>query len=159
SALKGNFTGSVPPYGYRKAVIDGRKTLVPDETERHVVRDIFEMYAFRLLGEKAIVRALNQRLIPSPKGGLWGVTTIRRILQNEAYTGVNVFGKYETVKVHRLDDLHDRRNKLVQRDRKAWERSPIGRTHEPIIEPELFERAQAVRLQRGGGRRGGVRNR
>jgi Site-specific recombinases, DNA invertase Pin homologs len=159
SALKGNFTGSIPPYGYRKAVIDGRKTLVPDEAESAVVREIFRLYTANRLGDKAIAIVLNERGIPSPKGGAWGVTTIQRILQNEAYTGVNVFGKYETVKVHSLTDLHDRRKKLVQRDKSEWERSVIGRTHEPIIDQEMFRAAQEIRLQRGGGRRGGVRNR
>lgn len=159
SALKGNFTGSVPPFGYRKVTAGGRKTLVPDEEKSEIVREIFEMYTAMGLGEKAIVSELNRRLVPSPKGGVWGVTTIRRILQNEAYTGVNVFGKYETVKVHSLTDLHDRRKKLVQRDRSEWERPAIGRTHEAIISPEMFRAAQEIRLIRGGGRRGGIRNR
>jgi len=159
SAMKGNFTGSIAPFGYRKALVDGRKTLVPDEHESRIVRDIFELYTAHKLGEKAIANVLNERLIPSPKGGVWGSTTIQRILQNEAYMGVNVFGKYETIKVHSLTDLHDRRKKLVQRDKKMWERSSIGRTHEAIVEPEMFRAAQDIRLQRGGGRRGGIRHR
>jgi DNA invertase Pin-like site-specific DNA recombinase len=159
SALKGNFIGSIPPYGYRKAVIDGRKTLVPDEAERAVVREIFRLYTAHKLGDKAIASVLNERRIPSPKGGVWGVTTIQRILQNEAYTGVNVFGKYETVKVHSLTDLHDRRKKLVQRDKSEWERPAVGKTHEAIIAPEWFQAAQEIRMRRGGGKRGGVRNR
>lgn len=159
SAMKGNFTGSIPPYGYKKAVINGRKTLVPDENESKIVREIFELYTAHKLGEKAIVKVLNERFIPSPKGGVWGITTIQRILQNEAYTGVNVFSKYETIKVHSLTDLHDRRKKLVQRNKTDWERSAIGQTHEAIIEPEVFRAAQEIRLKRGGGRRGGIRNR
>lgn len=159
SAMKGNFTGSVAPYGYKKTTVDGRKTLVPDERESEIVREIFTLYTAHKLGEKKIAKALNERLIPSPKGGVWGVTTIQRILQNEAYTGVNVFGKYETVKVHSLTDLHDRRKKLVQRDKASWERSAVGPTHEAIVSPELFQAAQDIRLKRGGGRRGGVRNR
>lgn len=159
SAMKGNFTGSIAPFGYKKAVINGRKTLVPDENESKIVREIFEMYTAHKLGEKAIVNVLNERLIPSPKGGVWGITTIQRILQNEAYTGVNVFSKYETIKVHSLTDLHDRRKKLVQRNKTDWERSAIGLTHEAIIEPQVFRAAQEIRLKRGGGRHGGIRNR
>mgnify|MGYP001199961404 CR=1 FL=1 len=158
SALKGNFTGSIPPFGYKKAMIDGRKTLVPDEAASGVVREIFRLYTACKLGDKAIAAALNERGIPSPKGGRWGATTVQRILQNEAYTGVNVFGKYETVKVHSLTDLHNRRNKLVRRDRSKWERAAMGQTHEPIIDPDLFRAAQEIRRLRGGGR-GGVRRR
>jgi len=54
--------------------------------------------------------------------------------------------------------MADRSKKLVQRDRETWERCAF-KTHEPIIEDETFQRAQEIRLQRGGGTRGGVRNR
>ncbi|WP_081387619.1 recombinase family protein [Paenibacillus sp. FSL R10-2796] len=36
--------------------------------------------------------------ILSPKGGVWGITTIQGILTNEVYTGQNMFGKYEVKK-------------------------------------------------------------
>lgn len=158
SALKGNFTGSVAPYGYRKALIGNRKTLIPDAQEKEYVNLIFQLYTANKMGEKAIVNFLNQKNIPSPKGGKWGITSIQRILQNEVYTGVNVFSKYEVVKVHSIGDLHNRKKVLVQRDKDLWERSYQELTHEPIIDKELFMHAQQIRVMRGGGKRGGVRN-
>lgn len=158
SALKGNFTGSIAPYGYRKAVIGNRKTLVPDAQEKEHVKLIFQLYTANKMGEKAIVNYLNEKNIPSPKGGKWGITTVQRILQNEVYTGANVFSKYEVVKVHNIDDLHNRKKVLVQRDKGLWERSYQELTHEPIIDKELFMHAQQIRAMRGGGKRGGVRN-
>ncbi|GIQ63978.1 hypothetical protein PACILC2_25460 [Paenibacillus cisolokensis] len=41
SALKGNFTGSRPPYGYVREIRNGLKVLVPDERQKEVVRTIF----------------------------------------------------------------------------------------------------------------------
>ncbi|WP_195572220.1 recombinase family protein [Paenibacillus sp. 1001270B_150601_E10] len=157
SGLKGNFTGSLAPYGYRKVTVNGRKTLTPDPEKKEVVREIFRLYTEHQFGEKAIVQYLNERAIPSPKRGLWGITTVQRMLQNAVYTGVTFFSKYEIIKVHQLNNLHHRKKRLVERDRALWEQSMMGATHEPIIEEEVFERAQQIRYQRSGGRRGGVR--
>ncbi|OZQ62770.1 recombinase family protein [Paenibacillus sp. VTT E-133280] len=160
SALKGNFTGSVAPFGYRKIVNGDRKTLVSDENDSYIVELIYHLYVSRKMGEKAIVKYLNEEMeIPAPKGGVWGITTIQRILTNEVYTGQNVFGKYEVKKVYNdINNMSDRSRKQVQRDKTKWERS-TEQTHEAIIDRETFELAQEIRLKRGGGRRGGVRNR
>lgn len=159
SALRGNYTGSITPYGYRKAVADGRKTLLPDEDTAPVVRMIFEQYTAGAMGEKAIAAMLNGLEIPASRGGRWGVSSIQRILTNEVYAGQNVFCKYEVKKVYNnLANMTDRSRKLVMRDRKQWERSGFM-THPQIVSAETFERAQQVRLQRGGGKRGGARPR
>ena len=158
SALKGNFTGSIAPYGYRKEVVGDRKTLIPDDN-KSVVELIYDLYIKRKMGEKAIVQYLNiETEVPSPKGGAWGITTIQRILMNEAYTGQNVFGKYEVKKVYNdINNMSDRSRKQVQRDETKWERS-AEQTHIAIIDEETFQLAQEIRLKRGGGKRGGVRN-
>lgn len=160
SALKGNFIGSIAPYGYKKTVIDDKKTLVPVEGTKEIVQLIFQLYTAHKLGEKEIVNFLNEvKKVKSPKGGFWGVTSIQRILQNEAYTGVNVFGKYESKVVYsNTDNLSDRSKKLVQRDQSKWEKAHDPQTHEEIISKDLFNLAQELRLQRGGGKRGGIRN-
>lgn len=163
SAAKGNYIGSIPPYGYKKVVRDGRKTLdvVPEQAE--IVRMIYDLYVNRGMGEKSIVNYINGedggRLpIPSYKGGLWGLTAVQRILQNENYTGFNVFGRH-TVEVtyNDLADLMDRGKKLVQKPKSEWEKTDF-QTHEAIISPELFKEAQDIRLIRGGGARGGRRS-
>ena len=159
SAKKGNFTGSVSPYGYNKALIDGRKTLLPDPTKQQVVALIYTLYTVRSMGEKAIVCYLNDQGIPASKGGRWGLSSVQRILTNEVYVGENVFGKYEVKKVYLdLDNMADRSNKQVRRDQLSWERSGF-KTHEPLVSDEVFRLAQHIRLLRGGGKRGGVRNR
>lgn len=161
SALKGNFIGSLPPFGYKKITIKDRKTLIPDEDAKQTVQLIFQLYTAHKMGEKDIVKYLNENLkVKSPKGGNWGVSSVQRILQNEAYTGVNVFGKYESrVVYHNFDDLSNRSKKLIQRDQSKWERAHVPQTHEAIICKETYDLAQELRLERGGGKRGGIRNR
>lgn len=161
SARKGNFTGSIAPYGYKKVVAeDGRKTLeiVPEHAE--IVREIYNLYVNGGMGEKAITNHLNspERAVPSPKnGGAWGLTTVQRILTNENYTGYTVFSKLESKQVYEdISDLQNRRKKLIWRDRDAWEKTDF-QTHEPIISVEMFNEAQRIRQIRGGGKRGGQR--
>ncbi|WP_442603402.1 recombinase family protein [Paenibacillus sp. KN14-4R] len=158
SARSGNFTGSIPPYGYQKVMKDRKKTLIPDPDTAHVVRLIYSLYIDRKIGEKAIVTFLNERHIPAYKGGAWGLTSVQKILTNEVYAGQNVFSKYEIEKIyHNLDDVSDRGKKQVRRNPDKWERS-AERTHEAIVDETTFLAAQQVRLQRGGGTRGGIRN-
>jgi len=160
SAKKGNYIGSKAPFGYKKTVTrDGKKTLIPDEEKKKVVETIFTLYVKNNLGEKSIVNHLNDMKVPSPKGGTWGISTIQRILQNEAYVGRNVFGKY-TVKKEYPDykDLNLRKNVLKQTPKENWMRANQPNTHEPIINEVIFSEAQELRQKRGRGKRGGIRN-
>jgi site-specific DNA recombinase len=158
SARKGNFTGGVAPFGYKKVTIDNRKTLIPNENAE-IVKKIFHLYLFENMGEKNITEYLNDEEIPSPKDGVWGVTSVQRILQNEAYTGRNVFNKYEIKKVYDdINNMSDRKKRQVQRDKDEWNRNE-QKNWESIIEDDLFKEAQRLRLIRGGGKRGGARQR
>ncbi|TYP68920.1 recombinase-like zinc beta ribbon protein [Paenibacillus methanolicus] len=158
SALNGNYTGSFAPYGYKKAVIDGKKKLLIDEEAAGHVKLIFDLYVNQKHGEKAVTLYLNEQNIPSPKKrGPWGLTTVQRILQNEVYTGSLVFNKYTNETYYsNIENMHDRRKKLVQRDPSEWIRLE-EKTHEAIIDDDTFQRAQEIRLVRGGGKRGGQR--
>ncbi|NMI04798.1 recombinase family protein [Paenibacillus sp. SZ31] len=157
SGMKGNFLGTIAPLGYDKVKVDDRKTIVPNE-RAILVQLIFDMYVNQKMGEKEIVKYLNKEEIPSYKGGKWGITSVERILTNEIYTGKNIFNKFTVVKVYNdINNMSDRSKKLVKRDKELWEESG-KQTHEAIISEELFRKAQEVRLKRGGGKRGGVRN-
>lgn len=158
SAISGNFTGSIAPYGYRKVVIDGRKTLEIIEHHAEIVKLIFDLYVNQKMGEKSIVIHLNENLkISSPKGKMWGITSVQGILQNQNYTGYYVHNKMQYNEVYDdLNNLHNRRKKLVKKPKEEWEISKKA-THPAIIPKELFEVAQDTRLRRGGGKRGGGR--
>lgn len=161
SAAKGNFIGSIAPYGYKKVTKDGRKTLeiVPDQAE--VVKLIYNLY-LNGYGDKSIVRYLNGEnddgiVYPTYKGGLWNLSSVQRILQNENYTGYTVYGRHTSKIVYDdITDLMNRRRKLVMKPQEKWKRTTF-QTHEAIISKEDFAKAQELRLLRGGGKRGGRR--
>lgn len=157
SGMKGNYLGTIAPLGYDKIKVDDRKTIVPNERAR-IVQLIFDMYVNQKMGEKAITKYLNKEKVPSYRGGNWGITSVERILTNEIYTGKNIFNKFTVVKVYNdINNISDKSRKLVKRDKELWEESG-KQTHEAIVSEELFRKAQEIRLERGGGKRGGVRN-
>ena len=95
NASRGFHNGGRAPYGYvRVKVQDGaisRTKLEPDPKTAPVVQRIFRE-CLEGKGLKAIARSLNGGLT-SRTGKMWGATSIEKILHNEAYTGVLVWGK------------------------------------------------------------------
>lgn len=164
SAKKGNFIGSKAPYGYLKVKTNDRKTLVPNPDTCEILKQMFTMY-INGMGDKAIVNYLNENKIPSFSNGKWGVSTVKSILQNPAYTGINYFGKYKTKKVYNdIKDISNRENKLKAVEKSDWQISkneitnePII-THEALIPPTMFQLAKEIRIKRNDGiKRGGAR--
>ena len=98
NASRGFYSGSRPPYGYRRIeVSDGKKTrhrleLEPEEsTAVQTVRRIFDLAA-RDVGCKEIAKALNRDGLRTAKGERWGRVTVHKVLTNEAYCGTLVWG-------------------------------------------------------------------
>ncbi len=101
-----------PPYGYR---IGSKGTLevVPEEVP--VVELIFRLRTREELGVRLIARHLNERGIPTRRGGKWNMVTIRDILRNSTYIGTyRRFGM------------------------------SVPKSHEAIISPQVFRAAQEV---------------
>ncbi len=110
-----------PPYGYR---IGSKGTLevVPEEVP--VVELIFRLRTKEELGVRLIARHLNERGIPTRRGGKWNMVTIRDILRNSTYIGT-----------YRRFDMS------------------VPNSHEAIIPGEVFRAAQEVtRARRPVGR-------
>ena len=82
-ALKGQGLGKLP-FGYRNGS-DGRPQVVQEEAT--VVQLIYRLYTADGLGLRLIAQHLNQRSIPTRRGGKWNMVTIRDILRNPTYTG------------------------------------------------------------------------
>ena len=115
-ALQGQALGR-PPFGYRIGP-DGTLEVVrgeePDERdEASVVELIYRLYTKDGLGLRLLARELNERNIPTRRGGRWNVASIRDILKNPAYTGTYA--------------------------RLGMRRSNV---HEAIIPPDVFRAAQ-----------------
>lgn len=147
---QGKFIGSFPTYGYLKDPNDHHKLIIDEETAT-VVRMIFDKYisGTSIVG---IAKELNTMGIPNPsaykrlKGynyrhpvgdssdGLWPDSSVRRILKNEMYIGNMVQGKNTTVsyKIHQCRAV----------PKEDWIR--VTGTHEAIVDPEVFHKAQAL---------------
>lgn len=119
-AMKGQGLGR-PPYGYRNGD-DGTLEIVKSESP--IVELIFRLYTNESIGMRLIVQHLNEREIPTRRGGRWNIVSIRDILRNPVYIGTYTrFGLR------------------------------LPRTHEPIIQTQVFRAAQdTARSRRPMGR-------
>ena len=106
------------PMGYYKDKFTGE--VLVDETAAAIVREIFEKF-FEGYGLSTIAKDFNRRGIKSPeyfsqrkvgaqrtqmcKKFLWVQTTVKRIIQNEAYTGTLVNHKTVTSKIYKTVDV------------------------------------------------------
>ena len=95
SASRGFWVSSYAPFGYNRVMVqDGPKkrlTLEPDSDASRIVKRIFDLAEVGN-GMTEITRTLNGEGIASPKGKLWGKTSVHAILINESYTGTLVWG-------------------------------------------------------------------
>ena len=149
---KGEFIGAFPSYGYIKAPKDKHKLII-DEVAADIVRKIFNWNVNEGLGKIAICHKLNDLGILNPTGhkklelgqnynnyGIkdntytWTPSTIRNILKNEVYIGNTVQGKRKakSYKIHKIENVPE----------EEWVR--VENTHEPIIDREIFEKAQEL---------------
>jgi site-specific DNA recombinase len=96
-----------------------RKELIPDERTAPVIRRIFKWYAAGRLGGGAIARRLDSEHAPAPPRG-WQPAVVLWILSNEAYVG----------RVH-------------------WREQTFPGIHEPLIDQDTFDHAQALLKERG----------
>ena len=147
---QGKFIGSFPTYGYLKDPNDHHRLII-DEEAAPIVRMIFDRFlsGCSILG---IAKELNRMGIPNPsaykrsKGlayrhpagekndGLWPDSSVRRILRNEMYIGNMIQGKNTTI------SYKIKQCRAVPKE--DWIR--VEGTHEAIIDPDTFRRAQAL---------------
>lgn len=128
----GTFKCSYPPYGYDW---DGEQMVINPE-QAAVVKDIFAALLSGK-GTDAIAEDLNQRGLPSKRGGRWTATTIRGMLSNEKYVGDCLFQKTYSDSQFVRHSNHGERTQYMVKDH-----------HEPIISREDFEAAQMLVNQR-----------
>ena len=125
---QGYWHGGHPPYGFRLVVALGEKKsrLQADPDEAETVRHIFDL---RLagFGAKDIAMRLNEAG-EKMRGGVWRKATVLGILRNEAAIGRSVFNRRDSVSGAR-------------RPRDQW---IVVDSHQAIVAPEVWERAQAL---------------
>lgn len=136
SAERGNYQGSKPPYGYDRAIVDHRHTLVENESESPIVRRIFRMAADGH-NKGAIARTLNNDGIPTQKGCLWTAQRIGTIIRNPIYKGYIRYG-YTTQRVVSRDGLIFNKKTTVNKDGDYILSKGV---HKPLVSEELWELA------------------
>lgn len=128
-----------PPYGYRRIPRVGEQPahLEIFEPEAAIVRRIFDDYVHQDMTMRQITKHLNQEGICSPSGkAIWGVSTVGRILRNEAYIGLVYQNRTELVPDRRATG----KVRQVPRPRDQWIAIAVPAT----LSEELFEAAQRV---------------
>jgi DNA invertase Pin-like site-specific DNA recombinase len=119
--------------GQRKHLQSDHVILKPGpEREIEVVREIFRQFVFEQKSESKIARELNQECIPNSIGRPWTNQTVRFVLSNENYIGNNIYNRVTC----RLG------KKPRNNSPNLWVRATD--VFEPIIDPEIFSRAQRV---------------
>lgn len=137
-AKKGQFKGSIPPYGY--TVREG-KLFVRDDELPGIVQRIFRRY-LEGKGFDAIARELFEEGVPSPsmvagkknQSIYWNGSSVRQILENPHYTGDMVQGRETTISV----------TNKARRGKSETEFIVVKNTHEAIISHEVFDTVQQL---------------
>ena len=124
----GEYIGNVP-YGY---VLLDRYTPVIDEEKAEVVRKIFSLC---LEGKSSLetARYLNQQGILTYQGRKWTLSTVRKILKNEKYTG-------KRIALNQIKDVKTRKYKPTKET--TWYVN--DNAFPKIIERDVFEKVQSM---------------
>ena len=125
---KGTFIISYPPYGYDN--VDGEMVIVPEQAE--IVKEIFAS-CLAGNGTYTIAKRLNDRGIPTKKGGKWHGSTINGILTNEKYTGDVIFQKTYTDSSFRRHTNYGEQDMFLCADH-----------HEAIVSHEDFDKVREI---------------
>ena len=147
--INGYHIGAFALYGYKKDP-NHKGHLIVDEEAAEVVREVFTLFS-QGYGKTTIARMLNDRGIPNPteykrlhglryqqpklrNSTLWKYSAIADMLTNEIYIGNMVQGKYGSVSY--------KTKQCKPRPKNQW--YIVERTHEAIIDRELWERVQEI---------------
>ena len=142
---KGQFIGGKAVYGYKMHPTEKNKIVI-DEEAAPVVRNIFAL-ALSGMSCRSIAAYLNEKGVPTPAAyahlavarpgpytGLWSSERIADMLKNETYIGNMVQGRVV---------------KISYKSKKCLRQSPenwviVEGKHEPIIDPETFQKVQRL---------------
>lgn len=138
-AAKGLWNGGKAPYGYN--LIKGSGKLEINENEAEIVKVIFDKFVNENLTPDKISKFLNDhyKRIPIQKHdkSLFSADFVRRILDNETYTGYIVYGRTRSVQ--------DKKDRSKVHRIKNDEYIKVLGTHTPLITTEIWNVAYKKR--------------
>ncbi len=135
SAKRGNFVGSIAPFGYERVKIEKSWTLKINEDQAQYVKLAFEMYANEGQGANAIAHRLNELGARSNNGKLFRSSVIRQMLTNEVYCGKITYKRKPSEKVME-------NGRIIKKRKRVKDYIVVEGKHTPIISQELFLKAQ-----------------
>ena len=124
-----------PLYGYIRK--DGEEYIIV-EYEAKVIRSIFEDYV-KGMKTSEITARLNKEGVPSPGGCRWLDAAVAFVLQNERYSGCVLTAKHYT---------EDHITHKQRKNNGVFPQCLIKNHHRPIIDEDLFHKAQIIRVLR-----------
>jgi DNA invertase Pin-like site-specific DNA recombinase len=124
--------------GQRKALHTHRLKLIPGPADEvATVHRVYSLFLNRKYSAAKIAKILNEEHVTRrARSNRWNYQAIMEILGNEKYFGCNVYGKTSK-------KLGARE---IKNNRSQWVTKPDA--FKPIVAPELFEKAQAMRRLR-----------
>ena len=141
SVKRGNYIGSVAPYGYKKVKIgtgkDSHYTLeiVPEEAEG--VKMAYHLYVHEGYGFTNIAHALDDAGIKPRKSEHWSAASLKDIIENPVYIGKIRWNWRKTEKKMVDGDIVKTRPKT--KDPEKW--IYVDGLHEPIIDEITYHSA------------------
>lgn len=134
SKRRGNFLGSIPPYGYDRVKIGKDWTLVPNPKEAIYIPLIFEWF-LEGKGVYVIANKLDELGATPRNNEKFPLATLRNILRNEVYYGKVRIGHRTQEKVL-VDGVVKKKRHRVK------EYELIDGKHSPLITEETFLKAK-----------------
>ncbi len=133
-----------PPYGYR--YLPAKKpqpgTVVVEQCEATIVRQIFEWVAVEGLRLRQVSQRLEQRGVKPRSGTRWATSTLAGVLRNRVYVGEAHHQKYESIEPKQPRNRGRFRRRRKTSYRRRPEREWIGVRVPAIVDQALFDKAQ-----------------
>ena len=136
SVEKGRVLGNNAIWGYKKE--GGR--LIIDEQQSEIIRLIFDLYANRGLGIRAVARELTAHGYENSNGNTFGFSTIKSIISNPKYKGYYCGNKTRVV------DYRLKSRVFIDKD--DWVMYKDEENVPAIVDEEVWERANRILSER-----------
>lgn len=147
--VQGNMFG----YDLEKAVERKNNTYKINPVDGATVQLIFDLYVNKGLGTDLIATHLNVNKFPTyNRKGEWSASKVRRVLMNEKYAGMIMYGKFKIIDPNTKkiathiepirETIYDEAGNVLQ------EKNVVYGNWEPLIDEEIWWKAQEIRKKR-----------
>lgn len=154
SVKKGNYIGSVAPYGYKKVKKGSGKDvchtleIIPEQAD--AVRLMYKLYIEDGYGFTNIAKHLDMIGVKPLKSDSWSPAAISDMLENPVYVGMVRWNYFKTIK--KIVDGKIVRSRPINRDPSDW--FMVKGKHDAIIDQATFDaaiqkRGSSPKIKRG----------